>query len=64
MTKAQRFITKARELVSEEEDLWRVNPDIDSYIELEQVTLLKSKYLHGMAVVIIALIRQQENTHD
>jgi len=60
MTKGQRFVKKAEELIPMHVSTLDIDTCIDSYEALDELLFRRSEYLGGMAIVIIALLKQED----
>lgn len=58
MTKAQKFIAKAREIMPHQDELQDLDPTIDNAGHIDDIMFRKGEYLGGMASVILALISE------
>lgn len=58
-TLAQKFITKARELVPFQNELQDLDPSINCETAIDELMFRKGEYLGGMAVVILELVKEK-----
>ena len=60
MTLAERYNAQAKSLLPHMADSLTVDPAITCAGEIDDIVFRRSEYLGGMAIVILALIEQQD----
>ncbi len=59
MTKAQKFIKKAKEIMPHIEDLQDLDTSIDDPSHIDEIMFHRSEYIGGMAQVILELVNME-----
>lgn len=59
MTFAERYISKARELMPHQDELQNIDPSINDPLVIDELIFAKGEYLGGMAAVILAILKQE-----